>query len=280
LPHLLALFLLAALAGRRRGISLLGWFFRDLYGSGLLIDNAFFLVFLSDHYGGPEIIKRIMANANRDVSADVVVVSQLRALGYSRTFEKVLDEFAVAILTGNFTDRDGATAVLRDLPPIGATAEWTGTNETVARFTNGVNGFAVGEPLRVEVPDGIEYVRIESASSAPVYVGLMAQNRSCFEATVVARLPNGSETYRVPLSGPITIASPSKYHQIFVAVTRGRCSSGDFSIQLSTAPQGSSLPPPSPEPAVVVSALMILILVATAAVWLQHKRKLWSSLED
>src|SRR5207249_9052532 len=55
LPHLLALFLLAALAGRRRGISLLGWFFRDLYGSGLLIDNAFFLGFgdrCFDSFGG------------------------------------------------------------------------------------------------------------------------------------------------------------------------------------------------------------------------------------
>ena len=46
-------------------------------------DNAFFLVFLSDHYGGPEIIKRIMANANRETTADEVVVSQLRTLGYN-----------------------------------------------------------------------------------------------------------------------------------------------------------------------------------------------------
>src|SRR5207245_8373882 len=142
-------------------------------------DNAFFLVFLSDHFGGPEIIKRIMANANRETTADGVVVSQRRALGYNSTFTEVLNEFATAILTGNFTDRDGATAVLRELPPVGAAVKWSGTNETVARFTGEVNGFAAGDPLQVRLPDGIEYVKVEPTSNATLSVNLRAQDRSC-----------------------------------------------------------------------------------------------------
>jgi len=242
-------------------------------------DNAFFLVFLSDHYGGPEIIKRIMANANRETTADGVVVSQLRALGYNSTFTEVLNEFATAILTGNFTDRDGATAVLREPPPIGATAKWTGTNETVARFTGEVNGFAAGDPLQVRVPDGIEYVKVEPTSNTTLSVNLRAQDRSCFEATVVTRLSNSSKTYRVTLSRPVIVVSPDRYDQVFVAVTRGRCSSGDFSIDLGgTSSHGSRLPPPTPEPLVIASVLAILLILVASAAWLQHRRKLWSNL--
>ena len=238
-------------------------------------DNAFFLVFLSDHYGGPEIIKRIMTNANRETSADEVVVSQLRTLGYNKTYAQVLNEFASAILTGNFSDSDGATAVLRELPPIGATAKWTGTNETVARFTSGVNGFVVGDQLQVRVPDGIEYVRVEPNSSATLSVDLLAQDRPCFEATVVTRLSNSFKTYRVPLLRPVMVVSPDRYEQIFVAVTRSHCSSGDFSIELgSAAPRGSSLLPPSPEPSVIASVVAIPLILVATAVWLRRRRKL------
>ncbi len=237
-------------------------------------DNAFFLVFLSDHYGGPEIIKRIIANANRETSPSEVVVKQLRTLGYNKTFTRVLNEFATAILTGNFTDPDGASAVLRELPPIGATAKWTGTNQTVSAFTSGVNGFGAGDSLEVKVPDGIEYVRVEPASSATLSVYLRAQNRSCFEATVITHLANGSKTYRVQLSSPVTVVSPDRYDKIFVAVTRGNCSGGDFSIGLgSTSSQGSSLPPVSSELTAIASALAILLLLGVVALTLQRRRK-------
>ena len=242
-------------------------------------DNAFFLVFLSDHYGGPEIIKRMMANANRETTADEVVVSQLRALGYNMTFTEVLNEFATAILTGNFTDREGTTAVLREPPPIGATAKWTGTNETVARFTSSVNGFAAGDPLQVMVPDGMEYVRVEPISNATLSVNLRAQNRSCYEATVVVRLSNSFSRYRVTLSRPVMVVSPDRYNQVFVAVTRGRCSNGDFSIELgSVSPKGSGLSPPTPQPTVIASVLAILLILVATAVWLRRRSKLRSNL--
>ena len=207
------------------------------------------------------------------------MLSQLRALGYNKTFTMVLNEFATAILTGNFTDRDGATAVLREIPPVGAAAKWTGTNETVARFTGGVNGFAAGDPLQVRVPDGIEYVKVEPTSNATLSVNLRAQDRSCFEATVVTRLSNSSKTYRVTLSRPVIVVSPDRYDQVFVAVTRGRCSSGDFSIDLGgTSSHGSRLPPPTPEPIVIASVFAILLILVATAAWLQRRHKLWSNL--
>src|SRR5207253_4209716 len=105
-----------------------------------------------------------------------------------------------------------------------------------------------------------------------------AQNRSCFEATVVTRLSNSYNTYRVSLSRPVIVVSPDRYDQVFVAVTRGRCSSGDFSIDLGSASShGSSLPPPTPELMVIATVLALLLIFVATAIWLQRRRKLWSN---
>src|SRR5439155_7859232 len=135
-----------------------------------------------------------------------------------------------------------------------------------------------GDPLQVRVPDGMEYVKVEPTSNATLSVNLRAQNRSCFEATVVTRLSNSSNTYEVTLSRPVMLVSPDRYDQVFVAVTRGRCSSGDFSIDLSSASfHGSSLPPPTPEPIVIASVIALLLLFVSSAVWLQRRRKIRSN---
>jgi hypothetical protein len=196
-------------------------------------DNTFFLVFLSEHYGGAELVKRIILGANL-TNANDDFAGQLRALGYKETLAQVTDDFAAAILTGNFTDRDGASAVLRQLPPIAATATWTGANQSISAFTAGVNGFSPGDPLEVRIPYGIEYVRVKATSNSTVSVGVRAQNASCFTAKVVAQRGGHFDTRQIPQSAPLTITSPGGYDDLFVAVTRGVCSSGEFSVFLWT----------------------------------------------
>jgi hypothetical protein len=196
-------------------------------------DNTFFLVFLSEHYGGAELVKRIILGANL-TNANDDFAGQLRALGYKETLAQVTDDFAAAILTGNFTDRDGASAVLRQLPAIAATATWTGANQSISAFTAGVNGFSPGDPLQVRIPYGIEYVRVKATSNSTVSVGVRAQNASCFTAKVVAQRGGHFDTRQIPQSAPLAIASPGGYDDIFVAVTRDVCSSGEFSVFLWT----------------------------------------------
>ncbi len=237
-------------------------------------DNAFFFAFLSDHYGGPEIIKRIMSAANRETKALDVAVSQLKALGYHKTSAELMNEFATAILTGNFTDRNGAGAVLRSLPPIGAMAKWTGTNETVATFTGPANGFNAGDHLWVNLPDGFEYVRIEPDSNASLSVGLQAQNRSCFDATVVARQGDRFTTYKVGASSRAIVPSPDKYDRILVAVTKGSCASGDFSIVLGTVkPEAHGLVPSGTALAALLSALAIIVVLVAAFVFQRRRTR-------
>ncbi len=236
-------------------------------------DNAFLLIFLSDHYGGTEIVKRIIANANREERAGEVVVSQLHALGYNKTFAGVMNEFATAMLTGNFTDRDGAGAVLRQLPPIGATTKWTGANQTVSTFTTGVNGFAAGAPLQVEIPGGTEFIRVQPASDATLYIDLRAPDRPCFESAVITRKAGGFATYAVQPSRPVRLLTPDVYNDVFVAVTRGHCSSGQFSVSLNYAPpQGLNLLPLGPELTVFASAIAILLVLVVAAVIFRRRR--------
>jgi hypothetical protein len=204
-------------------------------------DNTFFLVFLSEHYGGAEVVKRIMLGANL-TNANEDFASQLRALGYKETLAQVTDDFAAAILTGNFTDRDGASAVLAQPPPIAATATWAGANQSISAFTAGVNGFRPGDPLEVHVPYGIEYVRVKPASNSTVSVGLRAQNASCFAAKVVESRGGNFYTSQIPPSAQLIVTSPGRYDDIFVAVTRGVCSNGEFSVFLGAAsPQGGEL---------------------------------------
>ncbi len=204
-------------------------------------DNTFFLVFLSEHYGGAELVKRIMLGANL-TNANEDFAAQLRALGYKETLAQVTDDFAAAMLTGNFTDRDGAAAVLRQLPPIAATATWTGANQSISAFTAGVNGFGPGDPLQVRIPFGIEYVRIKASSNSTVSLGLRAQNASCFTAKVVEERGGSFDTLQVPQSAPLTIKSPGGYDDIIVAVTRGVCSNGEFSVFMGAgAPEGGGL---------------------------------------
>ena len=236
-------------------------------------DDSFFLVFLSDHYGGPEIIKRIISNADRETNASAVVVGQLHALGYDKTFAKVMNEFASALLTGNFTDRDGAGFVLRQLPPIAATAEWTGTNQSVSAFTSAVNGFAAGDRLQVETPGGTEFVRVRPASDAALSIEVLAPNSACFEATVIARSGNDFTTYGLQ-SGTGALASPNIYDDIFVAITKGNCSSGEFSVFLSNVQvQGLGLLTLSPELLVFAAVLAILVALVVTAIFLQRGRK-------
>jgi hypothetical protein len=196
-------------------------------------DNAFFLAFLSEHYGGAELVKRIILGANL-TNANEDLAAQLRALGYKENLAQVTSDFAAALLTGNFTDRDGASAVLGQLPPIAATATWTGANQSISAFTAGVNGYRPGDALEVRIPFGFEYVRVSPSSNSTLSVGLRAQNASCFAAKVVARRGGSFDTLQVPQSAMLTIASPKSYDDIFVAVTRGACPNGEFAILLGS----------------------------------------------
>jgi hypothetical protein len=234
-------------------------------------DNAFFLTFLSENYGGTEIVKRIMLNANL-TNANEDFAGQLRALGYDKTLERVMDEFGAAMLTGNFTDRDGAAAVLGKLPPIGAGATWTGTNQSVSSYTTAVNGFRTGDPLEVRIPYRIEFVDVRPTSAATLSVGLRTENMSCFAAKVVTRQGGSSTSYPVSQSAPAILASPNKYDGIFVVVSRGTCSNGKFSVSLEAVrPESKGLL--ETLGSVVYGILLAIGLsVAVAMVWFLRRR--------
>ena len=224
-------------------------------------DNAFFFVFLSDHFGGPEIIKRIMAAANRDTSALDTIVGQLHALGYKLTSAQLMNEFATALITGNFTDKDGAAAVLRSLPPIGTIRSWTGTNQTVSTITIPVNGFSSGDHLRVSLPDGMEVVEVEPTSGAPLSIDIRAQNRSCFDATVIGRQGTHHAIYKVGQNGPAVVPSPAGFDRLYVAVTKGSCANGSFSVVLGTINPGGLGYLQSAWPVLVILALTIIVVL-------------------
>ncbi len=235
-------------------------------------DNAFFLVFLSDHYGGPEIVKRIMSAANGHTPALETIVDQLQALGYQKTSAQLMNEFAAAIITGNFTDKDGAAAVLRRLPPIATTRSWTGTNQTVSMFTSSVNAFSPGDQLLVGHPDGMEFIQVEATSGAPLAIDIRVQNRSCIDATVIGRQGTHYAIYNVGQEGPAVVPTPAGYDHLFIAVTRGICPDGSFSVVLGTVnPRGlgiiSSL---IGQVAVLLALAMIVVLVA--AFIYRHRR--------
>ncbi len=230
-------------------------------------DNAFFLVFLSDHYGGPEIIKLVLGAANRETRALDTIVGQLRALGYQKTSAQLMNEFATAMITGNFTDKDGAAAVLRSLPPISTTRSWTGTNQTVSTFTSSVNGFSSGDHLRVNLPDGMEFVEVEPTSGAPLAVDIRAQNRSCFDATVIGRQGIHYAIYNVGQNGPARVPSPAGYDHLFVAVTKGSCADGSFSIVLGTFNPGGLGYLSSAWPVAVILALVIIVSLIAASTY-------------
>jgi hypothetical protein len=233
-------------------------------------DNTFFLVFLSEHYGGAELVKRLMLGANL-TNANEDFATQLRALGFKETLAQVTDDFAAAILTGNFTDRDGASAVLSKLPPIAANATWTGANLSISAFTAGVNDFRPGDTLQVRVPYGIEYVRVKASSNSTVSVGLRAQNASCFAAKVVARRGGNFDTRQIPQSASLTITSPGEYDDIFVAVTRGVCASGEFSVFLGTGgPQDGGLGGRALFFYVPLAAVVMTLALA-AALWIRMR---------
>ena len=234
-------------------------------------DNAFFLVFLSDHYGGAEIVKRIILNANL-TNANDDFASQLQALGYRETLQQVMSEFGAAMLTGNFTDQNGAAAVLRQMPPIGATVEWTGTNQSVSTFAAPVNEFGVGDPLKVRVPYGIEYVRVQPASEAAISVEFNAQNASCFASKVVTRQGGTFATHPISQSAPLILSTPNRYDDIFVVVSRGPCSSGEFSVVLSTVAPGETRSERGPD---YVFYFVLLGFVVALAVTTALARRRW-----
>ena len=243
-------------------------------------DNAFFLVFLSDHFGGTETVKRIISSANRETRAEDVIVGQLRALGYDKTLGQVMNEFARAMLTGNFTDRDGAVTVLRGLPPVGATTTWTGTNQTVSVFTNSVNGFTAGDALYVQIAGGMEFARIKPDSATGLSVQLSAQDRSCFDASVVARKGNGSTIYRMDPSNPALVPSPDKFDEIFVVVTRDACASGLFSIDLGTfRPREAGLLPSWAGTAALIAVAVALLILMALTIRSARRRKAKSDLK-
>jgi len=233
-------------------------------------DNAFFLVFLSDHYGGPEIIKQIMSAANRGTPALDTIMGQLHVLGYRKTSAQLMNEFATAMITGNFTDQDGGAAIRRSLPPIGTTRSWTGTNQTVSTFTSAVNSFSPGDHLSVSLPDGIEFVQVEPVSGTPLAVDIRAQNRSCFVATVIGRQGNSTAVYTVG-QGPALLPSPARFDHLFVAVTKGSCKDGSFSISLGTFNPGGLGYIPSVRPAAVLLALTIVVVLVAAFIYRLRK---------
>ena len=226
-------------------------------------DNAFFLVFLSDHYGGQEIIKRIMSAANRDTRALDTIVGQLHAMGYQKTSAQIMNDFASAMITGNFTDKDGAAAVLRSIPPIATAKSWTGTNQTVSTFTNQVNGFSPGNHLSVDLPDGMEFIQVEPTSGAPLAINVRAQNKSCFVATVVARQGTSFGVYEVGQEGGAILPSPDRFDQLLVVVTRSNCPDGSFSVVLGTFnPGGLGYLPSVWLLATLLGSALIVVLVA------------------
>jgi hypothetical protein len=227
-------------------------------------DNAFFLVFLSDYYGGPEIIKGIMSAANRDTPALDTIVGQLHTLGSQKTSAQLMNEFASAMITGNFNDQDGGAVVRRSLPPIGTTRSWTGSNQTISTFTNSVNGFSPGDHLSVSLPDGIEFVQVEPASRTPLAVDIRAQNRSCIVASVIGRQGNMSAVYKVGQEGPAILPSPATFDRLFVAVTKGSCKDASFSVVLGTVNPGglSILSSVVGQEAVLLALAMIVLLIA------------------
>jgi hypothetical protein len=230
-------------------------------------DNAFFLVFLSDHYGGPGIIKRIMSAANRQTPALDTIVGALNSMGYHKTSAQLMNEFATAMITGNFTDKDGGAAVLRSLPPIATTTSWTGVNQTVSTFTNRVNGFSPGAHLSVSLRDGMEFVEVRPASGASLAIDIGAQNRSCFDATVIGQHGARYTTYKAGPEGPAVITSPAAYDHLFVAVTRGNCRDGNFSILLGAPNPVRSGIIPSVWPAAVILGLAVIAVLFAAFIY-------------
>jgi hypothetical protein len=204
--------------------------------------NAFLLEFLSEHYGGPQIVKRILLNANLSNAGDDIA-AQLRGSGYGESLSQVMSDFGAAMLTGNFTQADGASAVLRSSPPIGTTTVWNGTGAMVSTFTSGVNGHRAGDKLKITVPYGIEFVRVRPDSGTPLSVKLNASEPSCFASKVVAR--EGSKFVAASI-GPtgFTLRAPNTYSDLIVVVSRGSCSNGEFALSLqagSSGTQGSPL---------------------------------------
>ena len=230
-------------------------------------DNAFFLVFLSDHYGGPDIVKRILSAANRNTPPLETIVGQLHAMGYQKSSAQLMNEFAIAMITGNFTDKDGAASVLRSLPPIAAAGSWTGTNQTISSFTNSANGFSRGNHLAVGLPDGIEFVEVEPASGVPLAIDIRAQNRSCFDASVIGREGTHYTIYHIGPERPVVVLSPNEYDHLFVTVTRGSCGESNFSILLGTVAGELGLLPSGIWPVAVLLALALIVVSVTAFIF-------------
>ncbi len=239
-------------------------------------DNAFFLYFLSDHYGGTGIIMRILATANRNITAGDSVVQALKGLGYNKTLGGIMNEFAATMLTGNFSDRSGAAAVLRKLPPIGGSLNWTGTNRTLSTFTKEANGFPIGSTLQVASVGGTEYLQIKPTSGMALTIDLKAQNLSCFSSRVIARGPGVSTTFIVPPSGHVLLQSPDKYEDIFVAVTRSGCSEGIFSVSLSYEPASPGIFGILPYLVLAAAALVAVISIYLVRVRRRGSRLPWS----
>ena len=199
--------------------------------------NAFLLEFLSEHYGGPAMVKEVLLNANLS-NADDDIAAQLQRFGYRETLAQVMSDFGAAMLNGNFTSADGAAAVLRLNPPVGSVTDWNGTDEMVTTFTSDVNGHRVGDKLSITVPHGIEFVKVNPESGVTLSLKLSAENLSCFAGKVVARQGTKSTTWSIGPSG-ITLDSPNNYDDVFIVVSRGSCSSGEFQVSLQAGLSGS-----------------------------------------
>ncbi len=219
---------------------------------GLGHHAGLFWNFISDHYGGAQLIRRLFEHP--DIRLGVDWPKGLSALT-GKPFLDLWAEFAAALAARRAPDAQWlyprAEQKTPYVPVPVFVGEWTGQPLTIEQ-SNWENPYpqlcsekrggacpsktsilSVGSNLAIRYPYGIHFLRITPKSTAPLalHVEVEKEHTSNFRIYLVARRASGA--YEIsPLKGECVLSKPMEYTLLQVVLTRGLEVPGKYQLRL------------------------------------------------
>ena len=217
-------------------------------------DAGIFWVFLSSRHGGPDAIKRVMAES-AIYDGRYAIDAAFRNQGFS--FDDLWEEFAVAsgvgdlpdheVISGLFHSRVGKEKVKKhetvthnELPVSTYEGVWDGGQLVVDR-SNAKNvppynlDYAddpAGRPLRVAHAYGIDYLRLRASTQKTMVISFVGDKGTAFRADVVLSEGDAYTVHPLAEWTPVAVESPDQYDEICIVITRGAAGTGTYSVKI------------------------------------------------
>lgn len=229
---------------------------------GLGHQAGLFWNFVSDHYGGAQLIRRLFEHPDIRLGVDWPKV--LSALT-GKPFLDLWAEFAAALAARRVPDAQWlyprAEQKTLYVPVPVFVGEWTGEPLTIEQ-SNWENPYpqlcsekrgvacpsqtsilSVGSNLAIRYPYGIHFLRITPKSTAPLalHVEVEKEYTGNFRIYLVARRASGA--YEIfPLKGECVLSKPMEYTLLQVVIARGLEVPGKYQLRLQESQTPDYLP--------------------------------------